>query len=48
MERMKRIERVTSAQIREVAREIFTRSSYAVSVVGPFGSVEEFEGIFRS
>lgn len=47
-ERMKRIERVTSAQIREVAREIFTRSSYAVSVVGPFGSAEEFEGIFRS
>ncbi len=45
-ERMKRIERVTAEEIRAVAREVFVRKDYAVSIVGPFGSAKEFEGIF--
>ncbi len=35
-ERLKAIEAVTPAQIRAVAKEIFRRDHYAVSVVGPF------------
>ncbi len=36
-ERMKAIERVTAQELREVARLLFTRTNYAVSLVGPPG-----------
>lgn len=40
-ERIKRIAAVTPAQIRAVAKELFDRKHYAVSIVGPFEDEKE-------
>lgn len=45
-ERMKRIQAVTPKQIQAIAKEIFDRKNYAVSVVGPFASAKEIENWF--
>ncbi len=45
-ERMKRIQAVTPKQIQAVAKEIFNRKNYAVSVVGPFASAKDIEKWF--
>jgi predicted Zn-dependent peptidase len=45
-ERMKRIQAVTPKQIQAVAKEIFDRKNYAVSVVGPFASAKDIEKWF--
>lgn len=45
-ERIKRIAAVTSAQIRAVAKELFDRKNYAVSIVGPFEDETEVKAWF--
>lgn len=45
-ERMKALAAVTPAQIRAVAKEIFDRKNYAVSIVGPYESEKEVKGWF--
>ena len=45
-ERIKRTMAVTPAQIRSVAKELFDRKNYAVSIIGPFASEKEVKGWF--
>lgn len=45
-ERLKAIEGVTPAQLRAVAKEVFRRDHYAVSVVGPFEDQEKLRPWF--
>jgi predicted Zn-dependent peptidase len=45
-DRLKRIAAVTPAQIRAVAKEIFTRKQYAISIVGPFTDEKEVRSWF--
>lgn len=45
-ERMKALAAVTPAQIKAVAKEIFDRKNYAVSIVGPYSDEKEVKGWF--
>ena len=47
-ERLRKIERVTPAQIRSLARELFRPGAMAASLVGPFEKKEEVEQLFKS
>ncbi len=45
-EKMKRFEKVTTAQIKNVAKKIFRREAMACAVIGPFGTKENVKKLF--
>lgn len=46
-ERLKRIQKVTAADIRRVAKQIFIKDRMAFAVIGPFGSKAKVEALIK-